>query len=1213
MRTMKKRIGLSALLLAAIGATCIWPDSNETAYASGPIPAFPGAEGFGMYATGGRGGDVYEVTNLNDSGPGSFREAVSQGNRTIVFRVGGTIELNSPLTITSSNLTIAGQTAPGDGIAVIGRPVQLSNTDNVIMRHMRFRLGDRNNLEADTFYMGNSTNIIIDHCSFLWGVDEVFSAYPNESVTVQWSVIGEALNTSVHSKGSHGFGGIWGSGTSYHHNLITHNSDRNPRFMTYMEPPYPNDRLIDLRNNVIYDWGSVTSHSGQGLDFNMVNNYYKWGPSTQTARKNMIFTGGENSTAHISGNYMDGSAAVTADNMLGVINPGATVTFSPAEVPRSSAYPTTSVTTHTAEQAYELVLADAGATLPKRDSADARVMAQVQERTGRIIDSQREVGGYTAMQGGTAPLDSDHDGMPDAWELLHGLDPNHPSDRNGDMNNDGYTNLEQYLNGIMGNGSNNPQVSIVSPGLDSFHTAGGSMTIQAAASDSDGTIAKVQFFADDVLLGEALSAPYSYTWSSLPEGTYSITARAIDDSGTSTSTPARPVYIHNTGSISPWSSADIGTPDLAGHADLTNGEYTVKSGGAIRGTADAFHYMYRPLSGNGEVIVRVDEITRTNQQAKAGIMLRQTLASDSRMVMLALDLNAQKFDPALLRRSGTGNTIQTTTYEAGVPLSHWLKLLRYGERVIVSHSQDGLYWTKLGETTFPSGAAYIGLAADPGQEPTLRLRYNTSRFSHVVFNEIPPLPEAPHGLTASRSASDVRLSWEPVSGADSYTVKRSLTSGGPYRTVGSSVYGHFVDNSMEAGTNYFYVVHAVNTYGESFDYSEEASGALLGTNPLTALTAEDFETATLGSRVPPRIVATPGNETNYAIVSAVPPGSTGNGSSLAVELSDSSTAQTVASVAIPPQSGLFAAEADFMLPQSVTPIRAFKVMNGNRAHVEILVYNGVGCPTVPCFSYRSAAGYTALPANNSFSPNTWYNIRAEVDVPNETASISINGQLAGTIPFFYGSGWTVPASMNAIGTQTASTAQTSVFWDNMRIGVYGLPAAAALTGSGDHGAAELSWTAVDGAESYHVYRMDTGLNRYVRIAGGVTQTTFTDEDVSGGAEYVYVVAAVRALTGEGEYSAPVEVTVAGATVQSVTSMLTGYRTSGVMDEALYRQLDNSLRQAEHHHGIGNSKQAAHFIQKMMEDLDRFRKTGASAEAASELMMAAIVDIQRRWY
>lgn len=1120
------RFGLSLVLGICLALVCpLIVPTNGSVYANGLIPAFPGAEGFGMYATGGRGGDVYEVTNLNDSGPGSFRDAVSQGNRTIVFRVSGIIELQSLLAITSSNLTIAGQTSPGDGIAIIGNGVQIRNADNIIMRYMRFRLGDMNGLEQDTFYIGNSSNIIIDHCSFLWGVDEVLSAYPNENVSIQWSIVGEALGNSVHSKGFHGFGGIWGSGTSYHHNLIVHNSDRNPRFMSYYEPPYPNDRFIDFRNNVVYDWGTNTSHSGEGLDFNMVNNYYKWGNSTREDRKNFFFTGGANSTIYVNGNYMDGAPDLTADNTLGIRNPGAGVVVSNTELSRSGSFPATTITTHSTEAAYDLVLNQAGALLPKRDASEARIVSEVRNRTGRMIDSQREVGGYGVLNGAAVPADSDHDGMPDDWEITHGLNPSVPSDRNGDPDDDGYTNLEAYLNSITTNGSTNPEASVVSPAPDSLHTAGGSMTIEAAASDSDGTIAKVEFYANDLRLGEALQPPYTFQWTNIPEGTYSITARAVDNSGTSTGTSARLVHINNTGSIVPWSTADIGPVGIQGHSDVTGSVYRVKGAGSIRGGSDTFHYMYQPLNGNAEMIARVDSITHTNEQAKAGIMIRKQLTPFSRMAMVGLDLNAQLYNPVLFTRGENWANAQIAQNEMRVKLPYWIKLTRLGGTVVASISPDGINWQKMSETDFVEGHVYIGLVSDPSQEATPHVKYNTSVFSNVTFKEIPPVPDTPAGLQASRSASDVQLSWQPVQGADSYTIKRSLLKDGPYETVGSSVYASYTDSAMDPGVNYFYVIHAANSHGESIFPSEAVNGSLLGTNPVTYLLHEDFESTPIGSQTPPRMKSTPETESNHLVVTSVPTDSTGNSSSQAVELFDQSAGPTAGDALFRPQGGTIIAQVDFMQPNVVTPVRALKVMDpaGSKAYVELLVYNGVGCTAKPCFSYRASDGkYYALPTNHTFATKTWYRLKAVVDVPGKTASIYVNGQPAGTIPFYMGSGWTAPASLGAIGAMSSFTGQVSVYWDNMKVGVYGLSAPASLTAAGGDQSVTLGWAAMPGAVSYNVYRFDPVADRYTRIASAQTGTSYTDEGRSNGQSYTYVVAAVHPDTGEGEYSVPVQ-------------------------------------------------------------------------------------------
>ncbi|MBQ6227667.1 MAG: pectate lyase [Prevotella sp.] len=461
-------------------------------------PAFPGAEGFGRYVTGGRGGKVYHVTNLNDAGEGSLRWALNQnGAKTIVFDVSGTIHLKSSLDISKGNVTIAGQTAPGDGICVADYPMQIK-TNNVIVRYMRFRLGNKNVQVNgadgwDGFGGFDQSDIIVDHCSVSWSIDECLSIYGNKNTTVQWCLVAQSLQDAGHSKGSHGYGGNWGgSGASFHHNLMAHHESRVPR----LGPRYTTqlDERMDMRNNVFYNYCGNGCYGGEAMNVNIVNNYYKPGPGTAqigTTKQERIAGLGIRTesyitsypdyapTLHVWGKYfVEGNVnpkynAVTNDNwqygIYNQINASSNDGLYNEEVKDSIrlSQPIDYVvtTTHTAEQAYEKVLAYAGASL-HRDTFDDLMVSDTREGlatyTGAgnhkgIIDSQEDNrpadasddwSAWPTLNSAPAPADTDRDGMPDDWEAANGLNPNDASD-GAITTSDGYTNLEHYLNSIV--------------------------------------------------------------------------------------------------------------------------------------------------------------------------------------------------------------------------------------------------------------------------------------------------------------------------------------------------------------------------------------------------------------------------------------------------------------------------------------------------------------------------------------------------------------------------------------------------------------------------------------------------------------------------------------------------------------------------------------------------------------------------------------------
>lgn len=470
------------------------------------LSSFPGAEGFGRYTTGGRRGVVYHVTTLEDGNEkGTFRHAVNQrGARTIVFDVAGNIFLTSPLTIKRSDLTIAGQTAPGQGVCIAGYPVTIA-ADNVIVRYMRFRVGSDAPGEPDGLGGRGKKNIIIDHCSISWSVDECCSIYGNEYSTLQWCIVSESLRTAGHSKGAHGFGGNWGGDhASFHHNLLAHHMSRVPRLGPSASTQ--ENEYMDLRNNVFYNWAGNGCYGGEGMKVNIVNNYYKPGPATPNNKvryriasistRNKAYCYDKNGVPnkwfpmlhvwgkfYVGGNIMEGDEETTRDNWTKGIyeqvrkqdSDGTYTAATHDSIRLSAPLDPGFVTTHTAQETFEKVLAFAGCS-KWRDRIDERIVKETATGTATfkgsiskdaarfpgLIDSPWDVklkgekSPWVKLSAGKVKAkdlkDTDNDGMPDWWEKKNGLNPEDAADGvKTTLSKEGYTNLEVYLNSLVNN------------------------------------------------------------------------------------------------------------------------------------------------------------------------------------------------------------------------------------------------------------------------------------------------------------------------------------------------------------------------------------------------------------------------------------------------------------------------------------------------------------------------------------------------------------------------------------------------------------------------------------------------------------------------------------------------------------------------------------------------------------------------------------------
>lgn len=819
--------------------------------------AFPTVEGGGKYSQGGRGGDVYVVTNLSDSvsdpQPGSLRYGLlrmdradknTEYPRTIVFAVGGTIKVDPAAGKSArrinfgSNTTVAGQTAPGDGITIAGMSGKFMG-ENIIIRYMNFMLGDGYDVDGAT---ASGKNIVIDHCTFMMGVDETFTAKELENSSLQYNIIADALyipnknganNTdnelaSNEGEAKHGMGSIWnGYETTFTHNFFSSNGNRSPRFegaFTYNGINRTNK--MTFANNVVYNWGHGSSYGGDRgeAQVNFLNNYYKPGPSTLEKVKAVFFDcdtdssyGSVKSSYYIDGNVMEGNAEVTANNVLGfkdIAYEGKQLTD---KVELINDY-----NPESAEAAYQNIIDHVGAS-HQRNAYNARLIDDLINNTGRMVNTEAEITGFDMTEFKSDIVDTDLDGMPDAWESDHGLNPNDNTDAGVIVENEaspyyGYSNIEIYINELTGEWTNtitqdnvdNPEMTIDVEDFTAYHQEKVNVSFNASATAGQ-TLNAPEFYFNDIKLnkeavnvaGNNTNGEYSLDLTAVPYGEYYLQGKITDSKGLSVLSKMIPVsVVPQEGNIDGFTAEDVGNVKLAGKTYLnTENNSIIMTGNGMIGYSastskndgDSFYYNYIKATGDISLSAKIDDWSKIDTYQKAGVMIRKNLNTDSEFYMSCLTyLKGEDYsditdvtgnaigskDLAFFGRTKDGNAVIPAaksayfkalriplTRENEEPKEAWAKIEKVGQKVSILASMDGENWIELKsyETTLDE-EFYIGLAVESMQDNYDGVRYNRAEFSNIKL-------ETPNTATL---LGDVDLSGEVTANDSALTLQYVL-------------------------------------------------------------------------------------------------------------------------------------------------------------------------------------------------------------------------------------------------------------------------------------------------------------------------------------------------------------------------------------------------------------------------------------------------------